>query len=232
MMRATFLIGIGLLCGTQQATAQASVSEVRKLYVEDQRDRGVPMADDGGPAKPGDEKKSHDYDAIEAPKRDALRRDAVRRLIGGGKLVTGQDYKDASFLFQHSDVPSDYLLAHVLAIQAVLHGDATARWIAAATLDRYLQSIGQKQIFGTQYSDEKYAFYMEHRSEPDVLEKLKALPKDVSDRSSQNPYNRALLPATTRTDFCVPELAVQEQYIADSNAGKDVPLPRLANCPR
>ncbi len=30
-------------------------------------------------------------------------------------------------------------------------GHKDAEWIAAATLDRYLQSIGQPQIYGTQY---------------------------------------------------------------------------------
>jgi hypothetical protein len=30
--------------------------------------------------------------------------------------------------------------------------DLDARWIAAATLDRYLQRIGQPQVFGTQFS--------------------------------------------------------------------------------
>jgi hypothetical protein len=29
--------------------------------------------------------------------------------------------------------------------------DRRARWLAAATLDRYLQKVGQPQVFGTQY---------------------------------------------------------------------------------
>ena len=38
-----------------------------------------------------------------------------------------------------------------LALAAMEKGDAAARWIAAATLDRYLQKVQQPQVFGTQY---------------------------------------------------------------------------------
>jgi hypothetical protein len=43
------------------------------------------------------------------------------------------------------------LFAHVLAINAVIRGDNRSKWIAAATLDRYLQLIGKPQIFRSQY---------------------------------------------------------------------------------
>ncbi len=36
-----------------------------------------------------------------------------------------------------------------------------ARWIAAATLDRYLQTIGQPQVFGTQYAERGYMEFLD-----------------------------------------------------------------------
>jgi hypothetical protein len=84
-------------------------------------------------------------------KADAARREQTRRLLEAGALHSGEDYRHAAFVFQHGDSPADYLLAHALAMVAVTKGEATAIWIAAATLDRYLQTIGQKQIFGTQF---------------------------------------------------------------------------------
>lgn len=69
------------------------------------------------------------------------------------QIVDGRDFRYASFIFQHGQTSDDYLLAHVLAVEAVVHGNTVSKWIAAATLDRYLQEIGQKQVFGTQYPD-------------------------------------------------------------------------------
>ena len=40
-------------------------------------------------------------------------------------------------------------MAHTLAMVAVARGDADARWIGAATLDRYLQAIGRPQVYRT-----------------------------------------------------------------------------------
>jgi hypothetical protein len=34
---------------------------------------------------------------------------------------------------------------------ALSKGDREARWIAAATLDRYLTTVGKAQIYGTQF---------------------------------------------------------------------------------
>ena len=42
-------------------------------------------------------------------------------------------------------------MAHTLALLAVARGERNATWIASAALDRYLKSVGQPQIYGTQY---------------------------------------------------------------------------------
>jgi len=85
-------------------------------------------------------------------KADAARRAQTLDLLNQGKLHTGADFLHAAFVFQHGDRPGDYLLAHTLALAAVKRGRSDASWIAAATLDRYLQTIGQPQIYGTQFT--------------------------------------------------------------------------------
>lgn len=81
---------------------------------------------------------------------DAVRRARVRELLERDALKTAADFHAAAFVFQHGSTPDDYLLAHTLALAAVAQGSTESTWIAAATLDRYLQGIGQPQIYGTQ----------------------------------------------------------------------------------
>jgi hypothetical protein len=82
---------------------------------------------------------------------DLQRRVAARKLLEAEALHSAEDYYAAAYIFQHGSTADDYLLAHSLALAAIARGKADATWIAAATLDRYLQKIGQKQIYGTQY---------------------------------------------------------------------------------
>jgi hypothetical protein len=87
--------------------------------------------------------------AVVAP-RDKGRRAQVRKMLDAGELRSADDFYKAAFIFQHGDEPNDYLLAHVLAMAAQAKGQPQAGWIAMATLDRYLQKIGQAQVMGTQ----------------------------------------------------------------------------------
>jgi hypothetical protein len=84
-------------------------------------------------------------------KDDADRRAATMRLLNEGALHSGEDFEWAANVFQHGSEPSDFLLAHTLAIVAIRKGYSDGTWIAAATLDRYLQAIKQPQIYGTQF---------------------------------------------------------------------------------
>jgi hypothetical protein len=110
----------------------------------------------------------------------------VRELLARGKLHTGNDFERAAFVFQHGETPDDYLLAHTLAMVAVARGDGSAIWIAAATLDRYLQSVNRPQIYGTQF-------------------KFKS-----GGHVTQNSYDRQLIPDALRRDLGVPSLAAQQ----------------------
>ena len=69
-------------------------------------------------------------------------------------MKSGGDYYYAAMILQHSHEADDYLLAHELCIVAIGKGEARAKWLAAATEDRFLMDIGRPQRFGTQYRPE------------------------------------------------------------------------------
>jgi hypothetical protein len=133
---------------------------------------------------------------------DAARRVQTRALLDAGALKTGADYRAAAFVFQHGSTPEDYLLAHSLAVAAVAKGDADAAWIAAATLDRYLQMTDKPQIYGTQTR--------KTRDAPATLE----------------PYDRALVPDSLRAVFGVPPQAEQDARLAAVNAATEAATPK------
>jgi hypothetical protein len=140
-MRYAILIPALVLCSVLHVTAREDSSsdrEMHRLYLEDQRDRGV-----GGESLP--------WEKLET--RDQARRARVQELLESGQLKTAEDFHDAAFIYQHGQSADDYLLAHVLAMVAVQKGDSKSLWISAATLDRYLRMIGQPQVFGTQYEN-------------------------------------------------------------------------------
>jgi hypothetical protein len=172
---------------------QTDINEIHRLYLEDQRDRGV-----GGESLP--------YEAMNA--HDKTRRDKVRGLLGSGQIKIAADFHDAAFIFQHGQDPSDYLLAHILAVASIEKGGSDSLWISAATLDRYLQAIHQPQIFGTQFSQEESKPY------------------------TQEPFNPQLLPDALRKQFCVSSLEQQKQKIPFFEAGKYPPNLNPPGCSR
>lgn len=125
---------------------------------------------------------------------DRLRRERAKNLLAEGGLKTANDFYYAAFIFQHGNTADDYLLAHTLALASAARGRKDAAWIAAATLDRYLQTIGQKQIYGTQY--------LNNRETGPTME----------------PYNRDLVPDTLRDALGVPSQAKQADRLAKLKA--------------
>lgn len=128
---------------------------------------------------------------------DAARRVQTRALLDAGALSTGEDYRAAAFVFQHGSTPEDYLLAHSLAVAAVAKGSPEGAWIAAATLDRYLQMTEKPQIYGTQTR--------KTRDAPATLD----------------PYDRALIPDSLRAVFGVPPQSEQDARLAAVNAAAE-----------
>ena len=172
-------------CGQNEITQTAdqnAKSVMRKIYEEDQKNRN----DEAG---------------------DTRRREQVRQLISKGKVQTGEDYYYAAFIFQHGRKPSDYLYAHVLAVTAVNKGLHNGMWLSAATLDRYLHSIRQPQVFGTQFGN----LY--------------------THRDDQEPYDRKLLSDPLRSESCVVTLEAQAEILSDKRAGKELRSTRTCPLP-
>lgn len=124
-----------------------------------------------------------------APGRNTHLTDSIKNLIVAGKVRCGADFERAAFILHHSGAPDDCLLAHTLALIAMTKGNVRAIWVAAATLDRYLQALGKPQIYGTQF---------------DMHE---------DGATTQEPYNRDLVPDHIRRNLGVPPLHLQTQNI-------------------
>jgi hypothetical protein len=99
-------------------------------------------------------RESDHVDWAKLTKDDEQRRNDLRQMLSVGGVRTGNDYFHAAMIFQHGQNPDEYLMAHVLAMDAVALGSKEARWLSAATLDRYLLSIWQPQVLGTQFHGE------------------------------------------------------------------------------
>src|SRR5262245_4013054 len=95
--------------------------ELARLFREDQDDRKATAID---------------WSAVEP--RDRKREARVKELYNDNRLQTGADHYHAAMVLQHGRAPEDYLLAHELCVVAVSKGEERARWLAAASQDRFL----------------------------------------------------------------------------------------------
>lgn len=117
---------------------------LRQMYVDDQRERRRLFGRDGS--------KSPSLSLIrELELHDAERLEALRAYQKGRALRTPEEYYFAAMLLQHGKGSGHFKEAHVLAQKSATGGYAPAYWLAAATLDRYLKSVGRRQKYGTQF---------------------------------------------------------------------------------
>ena len=142
------------------ADAATSNEELARMHREDQADR-----------EPGQQ---IDWKIVSP--RDAARLSRTLELYRSGALRTGEDLYRAAMILQHGGQPEHYLLAHELCVTAVFaHASeggqwvADAKWLSAASEDRFLTAIGRKQRFGTQFQSD------------DVEYSLQPVDEDVSD---------------------------------------------------
>lgn len=156
-------------------------------------------------ADQADRQAGHSIDWTIVSPRDAARRARTQTLLDAGALRSGEDFWHAAFVFQHGSRPEDYLLAHTLAVVAAARGRPDAAWIAAATLDRYLQTIGRPQLYGTQFS----------------------LPPGRP--ATQDPYDRHVVSDALRAALGVPPLAEQERRRARYDADRHLTPPAPAS---
>jgi hypothetical protein len=159
------------------ATADKNNEGLARLYEEDQSDR---MPKDG---------KAIDW-AVVAP-RDKKRLNRVREVYEESKLITGADYYHVAMVLQHSNKASDHLLAHELCVVAIGKGEERAKWLAAASEDRFLMNIDRPQRFATQYRstglDGPMLLYKVEDGVTDELRRAFKCPtlKEAKDREAQ-----------------------------------------------
>ena len=122
-------------------TNKSNNPEISKMFATDQAER-----------KALENVSTENYDsAVDLINHnDVMRIIRLKDLHKNGEINTAVDYAHASLILQHGDSPLDYLLAHHFAVTAIALGHQAARWLSAATLDRYLLSISQPQLYGTQ----------------------------------------------------------------------------------
>lgn len=146
-------------------------AEMQAIFDADQRDR---------------QNATIDWDRVSTA--DQQRRQRTQQLLDTGALASGTDFFNAAFVFQHGDLADDFLKAHILATVAIARGRPDALWISSATLDRYLLTINQPQVMGTQFMTSK-------------------------GKTSQEPFKRDTIPDALRTILRVPVLADQETQL-------------------
>lgn len=129
-------------------------------------------------------------------KDDEGRRKDLHLMLDAGEVRTANDFFHAAMIFQHGQNPDDYLLAHILAMDAVAQGSKEARWLSAATLDRYLLSIWQPQVFGTQFHS-----------------------RDTSGPMTHDKLNPSLVSDSMRAGTCVVPRADQQKVLDTVNHG-------------
>ncbi len=134
----------GALIPAQKPPAQKPSARLKdnatltRMYAEDQGDRQGAI------------------DWAKVGPRDAARRKATLAAYRAGEVRTGNDYVRAAMVLQHGE-GDDQLLAHEMCVAALAVGGvgkterSLAAWLAAASEDRWLDHLGRRQRFGTQY---------------------------------------------------------------------------------
>lgn len=170
-------------CRGAEAAYLLSINvDLYRLFQEDQADRRGDI----------------DWEVVSA--RDEARRAAVTEMIEADQLHASDDFVHAAFIFQHGADSTSYRTAHELAMRAVAIDSTNmgARWIAAASKDRYLQSVGKPQIYGTQ-----------------LLRR--------NGRWTLQPYDTTAVTDAERARWGVPPLSRQRAWEAEANARKREP---------
>lgn len=120
--------------------------ELKALFDADQADRSGAI----------------DWSQVSA--RDAERRAKVQQIVEAGGAKAADDWFHAAMVFQHGMTVEDLAQAHQLAARALEqdpdHG--RAKWLFAASKDRWLMRQQKPQLYGTQFAkgaDGKWALY-------------------------------------------------------------------------
>lgn len=108
--------------------------ELAEIYRVDQADR-----------------QSEDIDWEVVSRNDSLREVRIYQLLDSNLVRTSKDYHNAAMIFQHGADSTAYGMAVKLMRKSLEIDPDGDKWLFAAATDRYLLSIDQPQIYGTQY---------------------------------------------------------------------------------
>jgi len=143
-------------------------TELEKLFKEDQDDRLSAKAD-------WENRQFLEY----INRRDQNRRKKVKQMIEKGLIEDVSDYHHAAMIFQHGNGPEDFHKANELAKKAMELGDQRkdtryykeVRWLYAASMDRWLLSLGKAQKYGTQFVKESEGEWgLKQPIDPDITD--------------------------------------------------------------
>ena len=153
-------IAVGLaillpLAAADSTPGETVSEELARLFEEDQADRYGGIRGD------------------ELRRRDAERRRRVDALLAADRIVEPADRHHAAIIYQHSTEAVDILKAHALASAAAFEGHEKARWLAAASLDRYLTYRDEKQFFGTQFEQDESGTWVPGQTDPALTPSLR-----------------------------------------------------------
>lgn len=140
----------------------------------------------------------------ELNRRDHERRQELALLVAEGHLRSADDYYCAALILQHGTLPEEFRRAHDFAAEAMRRGSVPARWLFAATLDRWLVATGKPQQYGTQYVRVGSHGYAIYTVDPQVTD-------------------------AERAQYDVPPLATQLRSLTEKNGGWPVPWVQRVN---
>lgn len=144
LVAALTLAGCGVLRPASRDHARDN-ARLTELASRDQADRAAP-----------DNARRNDVE-----RRDAERRREAGQILDAGKVRTAADHYHAALIFQHGSDSTAYGRAHRLAVEAERLGSPPARWLAVASLDRYLLSTGQPQRYATQFAETPAGLFLQ-----------------------------------------------------------------------
>jgi hypothetical protein len=100
----------------------------------------------------------------------------LREILDAGGARVSADYEHAAMLFQHGHDVEAYRTAHELALKAVQLDPSNkhARWLAAASKDRELMTLGTPQIYGTQFRSVEGGPWVLYPVDPSVTDDERA----------------------------------------------------------
>ena len=177
-----------------QSTPQPAAT-LHQIYLEDQNDMPTrtPRTDPSAEAL-----KAFDD-------RAATRRASLHAMLARGEITSGNDLYEAAFVFQHGETAPDYLLAHVLALDAVAKGMDRAKWLSVQPSTAIFSSSANPNLW--------HAVPVRPETAPPYHQR-----RSVQRANTGTVYRHfpARLPPC---DFCVPDLEQQKKNLQTLNSG-------------